>query len=541
MAHDDSFFTPDRVDEQIDLLSDSSTRAPASAEPPPAARLIEDLRDLQAEASLEHSLKRAWDRLEQSRTRTASAPLRGRYEPLSRPDAQEERPSLMDMKSPISVVPDGRKLISRLGVMAAAAVLIALMSGLTTGLILIRQHKTGEASTATATVQPTATTPSVPTQTNLYLDSIINGTISKFDPINRTILWNYQWNTQKDGAFGFGPLVVGDGTVYFSAGAASGQNSVQLSLYAIDAQYGALRWKQQQLEQPYVVLAEKGVVYVTAADGLYALSASDGSGRWHAPVNSDSTYKLVLANGALYGTTFHEDSANQWLSTLFAVNAADGSVLWQSALPRGKSFTVTAVVNGILYLSSVEQKYPSAGALIALDDGKPKVSYAYAYSLDGKQLWQSQQIDGYISNPTNVNGTIYFASANTMYALDANTGSTRWYYQVSTGNVWGVEGNPIIANGNIYLESGPYSSSTTVPTTLIALDAQNGAVQWKQQVNDPRYDMVSTCVLANAALFVIGGYPASLQAFSIAGGKSLWQMSLGKNLFEEEALLIAAP
>jgi hypothetical protein len=49
-----------------------------------------------------------------------------------------------------------------------------------------------------------------------------------------------------------------------------------MSLYALDSQHGTLRWQKQQPEQAYVILVEKGVVYVTAADGQYALNASNG-------------------------------------------------------------------------------------------------------------------------------------------------------------------------------------------------------------------------------------------------------------------------
>jgi outer membrane protein assembly factor BamB len=531
MAYDDAFFTPDLVDEQIDLLSDTSARLPTSALPSPDARLIEDLRDLHAEAALERSLQRAWQRLEQSRT-TSAPPPRSRHEPLIRPDFQEERPPFM--KHPTLLVPDGRKLISRLGVMAAACVLIALVSGLTAGLILIRQHKTSAAGTATATVQPTATAPSAPPQVNLYLNSLADGSVSKFDPIARKTLWTYQWNKLKNGSSGFGPLLIGDGTVYFSAGAAPGHSTVKLSLYALDMQHGTLRWQTQQPDSAYPALVGKGVVYVTAADGLYALNASDGAVRWHAPVSADD--KLVLANGVLYGTIFHDTSANQWSSTLFAVNAADGTVLWQLALPKNKSFTVSVAGNGVLYLSSVEQKYPSSGALIALDDGKPKISYAYAYSLDGKQLWHSQKYEGYISPPISANGNIYFASQDTMYALDARSGATRWHYRVNAG---AVEGRPIIADGTIYLKSGPLSSGTSIPTTLIALNAQTGAVQWKRQIDVPTYALVGAFVLANDALYlIVEGEVSSLRAFSVADGKPLWQVSLGRTFL---ASLTAAP
>jgi outer membrane protein assembly factor BamB len=78
-----------------------------------------------------------------------------------------------------------------------------------------------------------------------------------------------------------------------------------------------------------------------------------------------------------------------------------------------------------------------------------------------------------------------------------------------------------------------------VEVFLAALDAQNGVVQWKQQVNDPHYDIVSSCVLANDALFVVGGYPLSLQAYSGADGKPLWQMSLDNKI--PQIWLIAAP
>jgi outer membrane protein assembly factor BamB len=425
----------------------------------------------------------------------------------------------------------------RLVSLAAAILLVVFVSGLVGGLVLVRHNNAGTVSKPSATMQPTATTPSAPARENLYLIAIPDGMIVKFDTQTRSVRWTYTWSTSRGGAGGFSAPVVGDGIVYFSAGSApAGSDSISMSLYALNAGTGALLWHNGSFgNAASVLLIGNGVVYVTDGTTLYALNSSDGSTRWHTQVG-DNVSKVVLAQGVLYGTTF--DTPNgQWSSSLFAVNAADGTLLWESAMPANKSFTVAAVVEGTMYLASVEEKYPTGGEKSIRSDGKPKISYVYAYTLTGKQLWQSQQFEGFLSSLSIGDGAIYFGGTDA-YALSARDGSLLWDYPVDAGTI--AYNGLAFANGTVYLETGPNGSGDPAGSFLIALDGQSGHVQWKQKISPAANSGGGTFALADRLLYVaLPGYPSSaVEAFNAGDGSVAWQAPVTQSI---QLWLLAAP
>ncbi len=521
MEPEEHSFHPDQVDAQIDRSPDQE--------------MVQSLHTLYAAEAREmvRALERGRARLAQSQAAFAVQQEPDPAGPLSLVSPERQNITELLSRPPRRV----HRWSLRLSSLVAAVLLFVLVGGLVAGLVLVRYHPTATTLKATPTAQASATGTNTSSQVNVYLTSVFDGTVVKVDTKTRAVLWTYKWLTQKSGAAGFGPLVLGDGSVYFAAGEeAADQNEVVESLYALDAQTGLLRWRQQQPANPYPVLVGKGVVYVTAGANLYALNASNGSERWHVMVGNNAD-DLVLGNDVLYGTTF-EIIGNQWSSTLFAINPDTGMLLWQTSLPADKSFGVSVVGNGTLYLTSVEQKYKTVGALGApgpllvsrpMSDGKPKISYVYAYSQDGKQLWQSQKFDGYLGKLTVVGGVVYFAGDTSIDTLDTKNGKLLWQYQVAQGAV--MYGSPIIANGAAYLESGPLDSGSSIDTYLIALNANDGTLHWKQKV-DARFGWdVGMCVLANGLLYLVVGdfgvQPSSnLEAFSPADGSLVWKMVL---------------
>lgn len=528
MTPEERPFTPDDVDARIDHSSSAGVSSDQ--------RLMQSLHDLYLTEAQEitAALERGRERLSQS---LASLPARQQRDgPASEvvpipTEGQSARPS------PQQGSLRAKRWPLRLVSLAAAVLLVALVGSLVAGLVLVRHNNAGTVSKPSATTQPTATTPSAPAQENLYLIDGLDSTIVKFDTKTRSVQWTYTWNTSHSGSGGVSAPVVGDGIVYFSAGSApAGSNSISMSLYALNARTGALLWHNGSFGNgASVLLVGNGVVYVTDGTTLYALNASDGSPRWGTQVGDDVT-RLVLDHGVLYGTTFDLPSG-QWSSSLFAVNAADGTLLWESAMPVNKSFTVAAVVDGTMYLSSVQEKYPSGGEKSIRSDGKPKISYVYAYSLTGKQLWQSQQFEGFLGSLSIGDGAIYFAGTDA-YALSARDGSLLWDYPVDAGI---IEYNGLaFANGTVYLESGPNGSGDPADSFLIALDGQSGHIQWKQKLDGPIHGMVSAFVLANGFLYVVvpGFSTSAVEAFNASDGSLAWQTSMKEMV---ESWLIAAP
>ncbi len=431
---------------------------------------------------------------------------------------QEQRPKPVASTAPALFKPPHARHTRRVVSFLSALVAVLLIAVVVTAIIASRSalpkstiaHPGATSTTASAVPSP---------QENLYLTA----PLVKLDTKTRHALWTYTWLSPQAPEGESGHLLVGDGSVYFFVGS----GSISRSLYAVNSMDGALRWRNTTLgADAAFLLVEPGVVYVTAGAAVYALNAGDGSVRWHTPV-SGSTDELVLAQGVLYGTT-SDTPAGHLSSRLFAVNAADGSLLWQTALPAGKSFMVSAIVNGTLYLSSVELKNQSNGALSVMNGGQPIISYVYAYSSEGTLLWKSQQFDDdVLSLLTVVAGVIYFSGTG-VYALSAKDGSLLWEYPVATGV--GVNG-PVFANGTVYLESEPNNSSSSIGSFLIALDGQTGHVQWKQKIADAGAGGGPYLAVGNGFLYIDyldpKMYPSSLvEAFNAGDGSFAWQTSV---------------
>ncbi|WP_378740841.1 PQQ-binding-like beta-propeller repeat protein [Nocardia brasiliensis] len=93
------------------------------------------------------------------------------------------------------------------------------------------------------------------------------------------------------------------------------------------------------------------------------------------------------------------------------------------------------------------------------------------------------------SQPAVVDGTVYVGGRNgTFYALDAETGSTRWAFQAETplgGNLptYGLRNGPAVADGLVYF--GDNSAR------MWALDAKTGALRWVRQLDDHDYAIIT--------------------------------------------------
>ena len=125
---------------------------------------------------------------------------------------------------------------------------------------------------------------------------------------------------------------------------------------------------------------------------------------------------------------------------VFALNANDGSKIWQANCGVGTDHTDTspAVANGIVYVNARNG------------------IYAYNAS-NGAQLWfftspySNRQLTGYMySSPAVAGNIVYYGSVDSyVFALNAFNGSMIWSYQ--TGGF--LFSSPAITNGALYIGS----------------------------------------------------------------------------------------
>lgn len=190
------------------------------------------------------------------------------------------------------------------------------------------------------------------------------------------------------------------------------------NFYSIEASTGLVQWtfatKSENLAAP---LLDEGIVYFLAGNSVfYALDAATGRQLWLYSRQDTSQFSIrggsqaALSNGILY-VGFSDGS-------LVALNAKNGSALWEVQLNRNKRFRDidgTPVVDGNqIYVAGYDDKL-------------------YCISADkGEVLWRVE--GGGYSAVTIVGEKLYYPTTNSeVVALKKSNGDKLWSYKLKEG------------------------------------------------------------------------------------------------------------
>jgi len=302
---------------------------------------------------------------------------------------------------------------------------------------------------------------------------------------------NLLWRHATQGSAYWPPLEV-NGIVYVG----SSTNSWPSTLYALRASDGALLWQYTANNGIATPTVAGGVLYAASDDGvLAALRASDGHQLWKRGLDVNLIQPPQLVDGVLYATAtkiteppaaraanpLQETTSigallwnalqntpvepqiphKQGVSSVYAVRASDGTVLWHFTLGDGPvSWTNWfSAGHGVVYASSFNSTATG-------DDGQ---IYALQ-STNGSVLWHDQ-LNATPYSGLLANGVIYLSTtigsySGAMYALRMSDGSMLWNYHTSgiMLDAPALDGTTLYAgaaNGMVY-----------------ALQAGNGALRW---------------------------------------------------------------
>jgi outer membrane protein assembly factor BamB len=311
--------------------------------------------------------------------------------------------------------------------------------------------------------------------------------ISALQGNNGTTLWHFATKDSDAGS----PLEV-NGVVYYSSFISYGSGT----FYALRASDGTPIWHYTGASV-FTPIVANGVVYIGPGNGtLAALDTSNGHQIWKRTIDANFFQSTQLVNGVLYTTTTkileppaaHSASPLQattaigsllWnvfqnvptvqtvphkegLSSVYAIRASDGRILWHYTMNNGKNSWASwlSVENGVVYTSA--NTYTSG----TTDQGD---IYALQSS-NGSVLWHDK-LNRSPSTALLVNDTIYMSTSagssdGTIYALRAHDGSLLWDYPI-LGPVF----NPPILDGNTV-----YIGATD--GMVYALRADNGRIVW---------------------------------------------------------------
>lgn len=292
------------------------------------------------------------------------------------------------------------------------------------------------------------------------------------------------------------PVVV-DGVVY----ATSSSDSEPGTLDALDASTGRLLWQYQEGDYVSVSIVSNGVAYVDTNDGtLAALRTSDGHALWQRKIDTNQIQPMQLVDGVIYTsvtkiiepTTIQKDGAFQGVaaigalfgnalqaatthpaiplkagkSSVYAIRASDGAILWNYPLNNGQDswtgwFTVA---NGVVYVSAYSiTSQNSEGDIYALQ------------SSNGAVIWhdrlQSNPYDAVLANHIIYLSSTDNADSGAVYAVRANDGAYLWSYPIG-GDVLNA---PVLAGAAVYVGAGN--------GIAYALHAANGAIMWHFQTD----------------------------------------------------------
>jgi len=219
----------------------------------------------------------------------------------------------------------------------------------------------------------------------------------------------------------------------------------------------------------------------------------------------------------------------------YSLNDKSGAVRW-SYNTGGSLFAWPAASDRFIYVPvtyrgpppqpNATQQYNQTlggGALIALD------------VTNGQLAWSKHTVNTIMTSPVVEAGTVYATfDKEGVYALDAATGSVKWFYPWLTSNL--MLAPPIEYNGTVIVPV--YAQG------VIALDARNGGLKWKYDVASHfgfHPGAVGESTAGAGMIFVPfydfsddqrSRYRVTLVAFNRDNGEVVWQTLLQDFAFE---------
>ena len=226
-------------------------------------------------------------------------------------------------------------------------------------------------------------------------------------------------------------------------------NVVYSGTYALRPMDGAVYW-HTSLGVAFQRLVN-GVVYASSEDMVYALDARNGSLLWQYEIPDRAPFsgRLVVDNNRVYAGTL--DSVNENDGALYALDAGTGTLLWR--FTQGAYYDIHTLRGLVFVIARDRAIYALDGANGAIRWTFKLASYIYASSVDGQN-------------------TLY-VSGDGVYALQANTGREVWHKSFNAGQ--SDDFTPVTAaNGVIYVGETDGSGNSVI----YALNASTGAEYW---------------------------------------------------------------
>jgi hypothetical protein len=203
---------------------------------------------------------------------------------------------------------------------------------------------------------------------------------------------------------------------------------------ALDPRTGEELWRFSTGSQMSSPCVYGGRVVAGCQDTcLYAVSADDGRKLWHFRADYVPSPTVDTGDGAVY---FCDVANVRGSNSVYALDAADGRLLWRQSLSAGAMWGPT-YADGVVYATSLD------GRLHAVDAKSGRETWTYSVGgLGALKLASAAAV---------ADGVVYYGAYDgTLHAVDARSGKKRWSF--SPGYTW--VGPPQYANGFVYFGCG---------------------------------------------------------------------------------------
>lgn len=194
-------------------------------------------------------------------------------------------------------------------------------------------------------------------------------------------------------------------------------------------------------------------------------------------------------------------------------NSIDGIVAYQRS--NGQVVWRHAVVNGVEASAILQGDHLFVGA----SDG---MFYSLS-ALDGSLYWSFPSRIENIAEPLYQDGLVYFLTgANTLYALDAESGKQAWLYSRQDTQAISIRGGskPAFQNGSLFVGFSDGS--------IVALNAKTGALKWEKSLNrNKRFRDLDSSVVVDGEYLYVAGFDDALYALRALTGEVAWKFDQG--------------
>nr|WP_250853962.1 PQQ-binding-like beta-propeller repeat protein [Streptomyces malaysiensis] len=286
-------------------------------------------------------------------------------------------------------------------------------------------------------------------------------------------------------------MAVADGRIHASDGP---------TLYALDAEDGAERWRLSTDGWVYSLKVDRGTVVTgTRGGGVQAWEAANGELLWEMQ-GLQTDFETPES-----GPVVHDGTVYVWADArLRALEARTGAERWSypvgdAASCGGVPLRLLAAPDGAVYVSAGTR-------VLALDVARGDVRWRF----EAPAVFLCAP--AYAPGPAVTGGGIYIADyLGTVYALDAANGRDRW--RIATEARQSIE-PVLVADGSVHLGSGG---------ALYTLDAVTGTPKWRFAAGG---EVIGSPVVADGRVH-FGSADHCLYTVDAAGGQLRWKLATG--------------